>query len=74
MSEPIALAIALPGRPPPAPVPVWAHSPIPGLLLTCSLAGGAYFDKVTFAGIPAGHVGAAFCRPRKRDAIALRRR
>ncbi len=42
MSEPIALAIALPGRPPPAPVPVWAHSPVPGLLLTCSIAGAAY--------------------------------
>ena len=40
MSKPIAAAIALPGRP--SPVPVWAHSPIPGLLLTCTIAGAAY--------------------------------
>ncbi len=42
MPEPIAVAIALPGRPPPAPIPVWAHSPIPGLLLTCAIAAAAY--------------------------------
>jgi uncharacterized integral membrane protein (TIGR00698 family) len=42
MSEPIAVASVLPSRPPAAGLPVWARSPVPGLLLTCAIAGAAY--------------------------------
>ena len=39
MDQPIAVSIALSGGP---PRPPWALSPIPGLLLTCTIAGAAY--------------------------------